>query len=98
MRSTSGSKSSPARCRNCEKAPTKKREEPLFFCNIPDLKWEVALGFAVEELRRRNLLNRVVIAKSILIDADPDPDIVHEVVWPKDFRREFDIFHWSGEE
>ncbi len=68
----------------------------LFFCGIPESAWGDAVEVALDELRRRHALKRAVIAKSILIEKEPDPEVEHVVVWPTDFSGSFDIFGWSG--
>src|SRR5262245_17767895 len=66
----------------------------LFFCDIPESAWAAAVEVALDQLRQRDALNRAVIAKSILIEKQPDPEVEHLVVWPPDFSGHFDIFGW----
>lgn len=68
----------------------------LFFCNIPEAGFETAVEIAVHELRLRGAANRAIIARSVLIPHEPDPDVAHRVLWPPGFRGEFSIFGWSG--
>jgi hypothetical protein len=69
----------------------------LFFCEIPEAAWDDAMAVALDVLEHHHALDKVVIAKSIVTDQEPDPEIEHAVVWPPNFQGEFDIFRWSGE-
>jgi len=67
----------------------------LFFF-VPNERVQAALRVIVEQIERRGLAGNILVARSIVIPKDPDPDIEHRVVWPSDFSGEFDIFKWSG--
>jgi hypothetical protein len=68
----------------------------VFFVGIPPDRVGDALQVIVTEIKRCHLVQNVVIARSILIPNEPDPDIEHIVVWPPDFVGDFDILKWSG--
>lgn len=57
----------------------------LLLCNIPEEAWEEALGVALDELKRRQALDKAVIAKSVFNARGPEPQIEHSVCWPPSF-------------
>src|SRR5262245_27009914 len=71
----------------------------LFFCRIPETRWEEALNIALDELKSPEALGKAIIAKSIevFVACQLDPEIIHLVVWPEEFSRKFNILRWSGD-
>jgi hypothetical protein len=51
--------------------------------------WNRALDIVLGELKKHELLEKVIIAKSVPIGED---DRGHQVIWPKDFKGEFALF------
>ncbi len=68
----------------------------IFFTQIPSGRLPEAIQVIVAKTEERGLANDVIVAKSVEVPKEPDPDIEHAVVWPPGFPRKFDIFKWSG--
>ncbi len=51
--------------------------------------WDRALELVMEELRRRHLLDRAVIAKSVMVNEEEGCE--HTVVWPPNFQGKFSL-------
>jgi hypothetical protein len=61
----------------------------LFIVRITDQDFPRAVALVLGELRRRNLLDKAVVARSVAV-GDPDgPWAEHAVVWPENFEGEF---------
>jgi hypothetical protein len=63
----------------------------LFIYEITDQDFDKAVTLVLQELRRRNLMDKVIVARTVAV-GDPDgPWAEHTVVWPENFQGEFQV-------
>jgi hypothetical protein len=66
----------------------------LFIYHIPADRWDQAVEFVLSELRKRDLLEKARVVRSVMKLADDESIPEHKVIWPRGFRGEFSIFTW----
>jgi hypothetical protein len=59
-------------------------------------KFRRNVGKTLLQIKRQGVADKAVIAKSVFIPKEPEPEVNDTVVWPAGFRGDFDVFGWSG--